>query len=199
MAEGRTAWPKVADEWFVEAVSVTAWLLDLVRLSAPIIWDPACGQGNVLRAAKNAGYSTIGSDIRERAGVREVADQFDIRDFLAGRITRPSAGERRALVTNPPYGRGKLTEAFTRRALAMSFVDEVCVLVNAKFLWGQARAIGLWSEHPPDLIFPVNPRPSIPPGEYLLAGGKAEGGVESFAWLYWRVPAERTGAARFVW
>ena len=49
------------------------------------VLDPACGWGRILRAAKDAGYTAISSDIVDRLKRRELGLQgvtFTKRDFL---------------------------------------------------------------------------------------------------------------------
>lgn len=179
MAEGRTNWPAVADDWFVEPSIATTFLLDREAFDGRI-WDPACGQGNLVEACLARGLDAVGTDLRTRFLGAQPPWFLGERDFLQPSRSRIGA---RHIVTNPPYGHAKLAEAFIRRALAMRSVDKVAVFVNGKFLFGSGRAKGLYAEHPPTRIYPINPRPSCPPGEFLRNGGKAAGGVENFVWL----------------
>ncbi len=80
----------------------------------------------------------------------------------------------------------------------MGGIAKVAMFVNGKFLFGAGRAGGLYAEIPPDRVYPINPRPSCPPGKFLLAGGKAEGGVENFVWLVWDLAAP-TGRTEIRW
>lgn len=187
MAEGRTAWPKVEDDWFVEPVSSTAFLLEREAFEG-FTWDPACGQGHVLQACLAHGLPVTGTDLRQRTTAPWFAGE---RDFLArGRARRGVAN----IITNPPYGGAKLAERFVRKAVAYPGVEKVAIFANTKFLFGAGRSAGLWSELPPDRVYPINPRPSCPPGQFLLDGGKASGGVENFIWLVWDLaaPTSRT-------
>lgn len=181
MAEGRTKWPEVADGWFVEPVAATHFLLDREDFPGGV-WDPACGQGNIVQACLARGLrNSMGTDLRIR--VPDEPDWFggaaDFIEMNFRRTLRPN------VVMNPPYGRAKLAEAFIRKALAMEGVEKVAAFLNSKFLFGSGRAAGLYAEHPPSRVYPISPRPSCPPGVFLQGGGKAEGGVENFVWIVW--------------
>lgn len=182
MAEGRTAWPKTDDEWFVEPIASTEFLLAREDFKDLAILDPACGQGNIVTTCRAAGLDAWGTDIRERIEPR--APWFlGRRDFLIDGLGVLGS---EAIITNPPYGHAKTAEAFIRRALATPSVRKTAMFVNAKFLFGAGRARGLFKDHPPSRVWPVSPRPSCPPGALLRDGLiKATGGVENYVWMVW--------------
>ena len=102
-------------------------------------------------------------------------------DFL----TVPIAGGANVnIVTNPPFFRGKGTEAFIRRALEFS-ANKVAVFTSIGFLAGGSRAAGLYRDYPPHRVWIVTPRVSCPPGEWIAAGNKAGGGTDDWCWLVW--------------
>lgn len=172
-------WTRADDEWYPEPEECTRALFDCERFVGNI-WDPACGGGNIIRASSACGYEgrCVGSDIKKRDGC---ADWFvGEHDFLTW--ADPSLAEN--LIFNPPFGRGVLAEAFIRKALDVA-VGKVAVFVDQRFLAGSRRASGLWTDHPPDRIWMITPRPSCPPGSYLEAGGKAAGGTADYVWLVW--------------
>lgn len=192
MAEGRTAFALAENDWYVEPVVATEFLLARERLPLHV-WDPACGQGNILRALSAHGHQAWGSDIVDRRPPSGVGCGWFCIDFLADKPLDFFAGLPWALVCNPPYGHAKTAEAFIRRALTLPFCTKICMFLNAKFMFGQRRAGGLFAEFPPYAIYPVNPRPSCPPGQFLLDGGKASGGVENYVWMVWHPGAKDLG------
>lgn len=202
MAEGRTQWPPVKDGWFVEPEAATTFLIQEEHFIGGA-WDPACGQGNIVEAINRyAPGMAVGTDLRDRTDTmdffrrRRASGWFlGTSDFMDESVKESL---RKNIVSNPPYGRAQLAEAFIRKAVALPGVEKVAMFLNSKFLFGAGRALGLYSELPPDRIYPVFPRPSCPPGQYLLDGGKAEGGVENFVWMIWCV-AEPTGRTEFIW
>jgi hypothetical protein len=166
-------------EWYVEP----EWVSDaLFRVEGfeDRIWDPACGQGNILNAARRAGKIVHGHDIVDRAsGLWGTADFFSLR--LSEWSTSTS------IVTNPPFGRGKLAEKFIRHAMYLR-PKKLAVFVDSRFLFGMARASGLFKQFPPTRLWMITPRPSCPPGDHLLAGHKAGGGRNDYCWLVWDKP-----------
>lgn len=204
MAEGRTAFAQDADGWYQEPVAATEFLLKREPIQGGV-WDPACGAGNIVTACLAAGLPAVGTDLRDRVTKRSrngpvrpwwfigTGDFLTQTDELWNAVTwMPN------VVTNAPYGGAKLAEAFIRKAVALHGVQKVCAFVNSKFLFSDGRAEGLYAEIPPDRIYPVRPRPSCPPGAFLRAGGKAEGGIENFVWLIWDL-AQPTGRTEFIW
>lgn len=206
MAEGRTPYPIAQGEWYVEQPEVTEFLLAREAITTPLVLDPACGFGHVLKACATyyPRLMLLGSDLQDRriptGGWRpnfHIAEwprhvEFYTQDFLTG-FNGPGL-DPVTIICNPPYGKGKLAEAFARKALSLPFVLKVALVVNAKFLWSRTRAEGLFRDHPPSRVYPIYPRPSMPPGEYLLADGKPTGGVENFCWIVWNKVGPHMGS-----
>lgn len=170
-------WERDGLDWYVEPPFATEALLKVERF-AGTIHDPCCGQGNIVSALRAAGYEATGSDVVRRAGAERPWFIGEC-DFL-----EVAAISQANIVMNPPFFRAKGAEAFIRKALALA-TGKVCAFVDVKFLAGTGRANGLFAEHPPHRIWIITPRPSCPPGEYLLAGNKAEGGTADWCWLVW--------------
>lgn len=102
------------------------------------IWEPACGNGAMLREIEAAGFDAIGSDLHDRGCGHRI-------DFFA---TEWPLGQ--AIVTNPPYqevnwrdGRGR----WIRHALERLQVPYMALLLN--WSWPGAGGLGrLLEEHP---------------------------------------------------
>ncbi|MGI0012167.1 MAG: hypothetical protein ACREBU_01800 [Nitrososphaera sp.] len=169
---------RAGNDWHVEP----QWVSDALFRSEPFdgpIWDPACGQGNVLEAARRAGHAVIGHDIVERSNAYGVADFFS-----AGLSEMSHAAN---IVTNPPFGRGAAAESFIRHALALK-PRKLAVFVNCRFLFGAKRNSSLFLKIRPARVRLLVPRPSCPPGEFLPAGNKAGGGEADYCWIIWEFP-----------
>lgn len=169
------------DEWYVEPEFCTALLLQHEDFG-PVVWDPACGGGNVCRAVAASGRRALGSDIVRR---NEDADHSYWRgtgDFLTWSRREDIVLD---IITNPPFFRAAGTEAFIRHALSMN-VDKVAIFTDVKFLAGQRRANGLFNEHPPSRVWIHAKRPSCPPGEFIAAGNDPKGGTADWCWLVWQ-------------
>lgn len=184
-------WKRDAFDWYQEPERATTALLGVERFIGHI-WDPACGGGNVLRAAEAAGYRqrVAGTDIVRRVGSWWFRGEHD---FLAW-VAPPLAQN---IIVNPPFYRAKGTEAFIRKALSLA-VGKVAVFVGVGFLSGGGRAQGLFAELPPSRVWLITPRVSCPPGEYLAAGNEAEGGSTDWAWLVYDMTAPRA-ATQLSW
>jgi hypothetical protein len=79
------------------------------------------------------------------------------------------------IVTNPPF---QTCNAFVRRALEVA-TDKVAMIWLARRL-NAAR----WLQVTPlARIYFLTPRPSMPPGQVILAGEKPGGGTQDFCWL----------------
>lgn len=169
-------WERGEHDWYVEPSRASDALFRVEKFEGAV-WDPACGKGNIVLSARAAGLLATGSDVIDRSPVRPPWFFGEI-DFLTddGPTLAPN------IVTNPPFYRAKGAEAFIRKALSLA-TGKVCAFVDIRFVAGDARATGLFKDHPPTRIWVIHPRVSCPPGEYLEAGGKAEGGSADWCWL----------------
>lgn len=201
MAEGRTAFPPHPVGWYVEPKAATRFLLARETFDGGV-WDPACGLGNIVTACLAAGIDAVGTDLRDRVTPRTRQGRGETPAWFGGvenYLTIQHCGAARAnVICNPPYGGAKLAEAFIRLTHELSGVNKMAFFVTSKFLFSDKRGQGLYAEIPPDRVYPILPRPSCPPGPFLRAGGKAEGGVENFVWLVWDLAAS-TGRTEFIW
>lgn len=87
-------------------------LLGIEKLP-PVIWEPACGTGNIVDVLRNAGHSVLATDLNRRG----CPDSESSIDFL---LERSAPRCVQTIVTNPPYA---LAEQFITHAL------ELCPLV----------------------------------------------------------------------
>lgn len=183
----------IANQWFVEPTYCTKLLIEAERFDG-VTLDPSCGQGNIVQTMIDAGLRAVGMDIVERSpGARWFGGKADFLKDAPPRIPDN-------IVCNPPFFRAKGTEAFIRRALEIA-TRKVAMFTETKFLAGQGRANGLFAETPPDRIWIVTPRPSCPPGQFLLDGGKDEDGKSDWCWLVFdkTLPKEARGQTRLMW
>ena len=180
-------WKRDALDWYVEPPRATDALISVEGFSGPV-WDPACGQGNIVETLRAAGFNAYGTDLELRHGGAQW--WAGCHDFLAQEDYLLSLAPN--IVMNPPFFRGKGAEAFIRRALDLA-AAKVAAFVDVRFLTGAARAKGLYADHPPDRIWIVTPRVSCPPGEYLEAGNKAGGGTADYCWMVWDLTSPHQG------
>lgn len=185
-------------DWYVEPPFVVDQLLDHEDFSEHLVWDPACGAGNILDRCWARRIANFGSDVADR-GARERHDWAQL-DFL--RDPTPKHVENLAhpplaIVCNPPYGRlqgdmrlgDTYAERFIRRALDDYLVRKVAMIVNGKFLWSARRWRLFHVDHPPTQILFCSERPSMPPGSELdrlhSIGRAYTNGSIDYVWLLW--------------
>lgn len=153
---------------YVEPGWCSRRLLEVEKFGGSV-YDPACGWGTILKEAKALGYGVTGSDIVNRR-CHGLGNHFYKRNFLTwhGRIYG-------SVICNPPFDH---VQEFCERALELraSKVAMICLVrrLNAAH-WLQ--------ELPLRRIWLLTPRPSMPPGSWIVAGNKPGGGTQDFCWL----------------
>lgn len=182
-----------ADDWYVEPVEATALLLRHEEFGS-LVWDPACGGGNVCRAVIASGRRALGSDIVRRVGGEDAGWWTGKADFLSTFAPMAQACD---IITNPPFFRAAGTESFIRHALSLR-PGKLAVFTDVKFLAGQRRGNGLFRDLAPTRVWIHAKRPSCPPGEHIAAGHKAKGGTADWCWLVWHLGAPQ-GLTQLGW
>ncbi len=110
------------------------------------VWEPACGEGDIMRPLERAGFDVVGTDLVDRGvGTGGV-------DFLA---TRERLAD--AIITNPPFG--KLFTPFVAHAHALG-VPFIAMLSNVN-VWHAERRTALWHRRPPAVIYALTFRPDF--------------------------------------
>jgi hypothetical protein len=154
-----------ANNFYIEPEWCSHRLFDVepFHRSAPLL-DPCCGTGRVASAAKAHGYKVIAIDVVDRGfpGCR-------IQNFLERRSAPPS------VVGNPPFPD---MEAFARHALAIG-AGKVALLARTASM----NAAHWLRELPFSHALLLTPRPSMPPGQFILNGGKPKGDRTDYCWL----------------
>jgi hypothetical protein len=161
-------WERDKDDFYCEPFWCSAALFAAEPFENTVL-DPACGLGRIVDAARSYGLQAIGTDkVRRSVACRDVVD------FLS--CAAPGCD----IVSNPPFG---IADLFVRHALAVSR-SKVAMLLPATWHFGAKRAAWLKTT-PLRRIYALTPRPSMPPGAVILAGGKPGGGTKDFAWYIW--------------
>lgn len=120
-------------------------------------WEPACGDGRLVRWMNESGYKCAGTDLA-------LGDDF-LRDDA----------KRDFIITNPPFS---LALQFCEHALAHS--SEFLFLLPLNFL-GSIKRRDWLSRHEPNAIFVIVPRPSFG----LNKHGKKGTDANEYGWFYW--------------
>ena len=174
-------WARDAHDWYVEPAWCSERLFELEKFEGAI-WDPACGLGRIVDSARAAGLGAHGTDLIERNPI-----YWGSCDFLqCARSWGPN------IVSNPPFG---IAEKFVQRALELA-ERKVAMLLPANWVQGDKRS--RWLERTPlARVYFITPRPSMPPGAVIAAGGKPGNGTTDYAWFVWS--HDHNGAPTIGW
>jgi hypothetical protein len=108
------------------------------------IWEPAAGDGAMVRELKDVGLSVVASDLVDRGCGADIASFYDF-------AVAPS----RAIVTNPPFAECNSRDGKGRwiwHALDRLNVEYMALLMN--WSWPGAGGHGdLWERHPPARVY----------------------------------------------
>ena len=162
-------------------------LFENVSFGNALIYDPACGKGNILDVAKSRGHMTVGSDIVDRHSPH----RFFPANFI--KQTRfPSPDDRSiSIICNPPYGTVDgmrfMANRFVKKALRAIDFHRAAFLVPIEFACGQERHAEIYSKRAPSHVLFCCQRPSMPPGLAVEEMGKDaySGGMADYCWIVW--------------
>jgi len=170
------------------------------RVADSSVWEPACGEGDMVRPLGEYFHSAFGSDVHDYGS----GDQAEVCDFLfpgPSPMARCFAhGRPDWIITNPPF---RLAEEFALRAFEIAG-EGVALLVRTAFLEGGGRFERLFKPHRPDWILQFCERVPMFKGRLDPSGSSAT----SYCWVVWsggikrNIPAEPwdpTHFPAFVW
>lgn len=115
-------------------------LLELEQF-APVIWEPACGEGHISKVLQAHGYQVISTDLVYR-GFGDPEPLDFLKETLDG-----FGGD---IITNPPYSAGL---EFVQRALeSIRPGGKVAMFLKVQFLEGQKRG-AFFNNTPPRIVY----------------------------------------------
>jgi hypothetical protein len=161
---------------YVEPAWTSARLFETERFEGSIV-DPACGWGTIVIEAKKAGYNAAGFDLVDR-GWDAIPRDFLLSNAMADNI-----------VTNPPI---EIAPQFITHAVAHARRK-----VAAIFPIRRLPAASWLASLPLARVLMLTPRPSMPSGSFIAAGGKVGGGTQDFCWLI--IDHQHQGAPTIGW
>lgn len=162
-------WAREANDWYVEPEWCSLRLFQEEKFTGTIC-DPACGRGTIVISALKSGLVAAGSDLIPRGWDSTLTPH----DFLSSDHPRVN------IVSNPPFG---IAEQFVEKALHLA-ERKVAMLLPANWVQGDKRSRWLGAT-PLRRVWFITPRPSMPPGQVLEAGGKPGNGTTDYAWFVW--------------
>lgn len=105
------------------------------------IWEPAAGDGAMVREMESLGLTVRASDLIDRGCNADIRSFYDF----------PVAAAQ-AIVTNPPFAECNREPGWIRHALERLGVEYMALLLPINWLGASGRA-GLWAEYPPARIY----------------------------------------------
>lgn len=159
------------DDFYATPVEATRSLLAVERKWFPTgtIWEPACGDGAIVKELRSRNIPTIASDLIDRG-----CPQSMIADFLISSVTSmPPAG----IVTNPPFRRAR---EFVDKAL--EHAPYVAMLLRLAFLEADKRKE--WFESSPLARVHISSR-RLPMMHRAGWTGPKAGSAVCYAWFVW--------------
>lgn len=189
-------------------------LADKVVLQGGAILEPSVGKGPFAVAVDQVfrPETLVGVDLEHHPDLDAIAAlNFVEGDFLAYEPEEYFD----AVIGNPPYAQA---EEHIRHAMGMLDPDSgvLAFLLRVNFLEGVDRVSGLWVEHPPDVVYVLNRRPSFKKTKKPMIDphtrepvlhkrtGKpryvtASNDACAYAVFVWRSPGARAAVPRIQW
>lgn len=175
-------------DYFPTPAWATRALCEYIRqldpnLSVKRVWEPACGEGHMLRPLSEYFELVYGSDVAPYGFGA-------VRDFLF-------PGDEPAfdwIITNPPF---RLAERFVHTAIDRA-TEGVAVLVRSAFLEGIGRYSELFSRRKPSAILQFTERVAMVKGRVDESASSAT----SYSWIVWRCRPHKPSPESmpiFVW
>lgn len=121
-------------------------------------WEPACGDGRLIRWMKEAGLWAFGADLEPQCDYPQI-------NFLEDTTFR------NCIITNPPFS---LAQEFCDHAIKHS--NHVFMLLRLNFLASVKRR-DWFRQNEPAALFVLSKRPSF------TGNGKTD--ATDYAWVYW--------------
>lgn len=150
-----------------------------ITTGALTAWEPACGEGHMVRPLKEYFAEVYASDCHDYG-------DNEIYDFLL-----PSKSTADWIITNPPF---RLADQFAECGLRRAnYGGGVALLVRTAFLEGQRRYENLFRREPPAIILQFSERLPMFKGRVDRAGTTAT----AYCWIIWTKPS--AGGTRFDW
>lgn len=165
-------WERKPSDFYPTPYEGTESLIPVIKTLFPdgaAIWDPCCGDMDMVRVLQWHGFEVTSTDIRDTGqGIGDI-------DFLNDDVTTKLGWEPRPdmIVMNPPFS---LAAEFIRKAL--SYTPNVACLMKIDY-WNAISRLPLWRENIPTFFFPLT---------FRLAFLKDERGnspLMNCAWAVW--------------
>ena len=148
-----------------------------------MIWEPACGEGNLAKLLMKRGHIVLATDKIDR-------DFGNVHDFLENKDRLEWRGD---IITNPPY-KGNMDIEFVKRSLdKVSPGKWVIMLFKVQFLASKKRYF-LFQNLPPKYIYIHSSRIKI------WKNNEDDGGSNAldYAWYVWKKGYQGDTVTRWI-
>lgn len=105
------------------------------------VWEPASGDGAMVRDIKEAGYEVHHSDLIDRGAGSQIQSFYDFKAPLAD-----------AIVTNPPFQECN-SGAWIKHAFEVLGVEYMALLLPVNWMGSGKLRAALWEKHTPARIY----------------------------------------------
>ena len=138
---GNSAYKRIASDFYPTPPEATQALLDWLALpKGASVWEPACGEGHMVKVLQGNGYSVRATDIRFGADFLTVDFPVDTIDWI---------------ITNPPFS---LADKFIERC---AWYERPFALLLKSQYWHAKKRLCLFQECQPTAILPLTWRPDF--------------------------------------
>lgn len=145
------------------------------------IWECACGEGNLSKVLKEAGYNVYSTDLIDRGYQDEIIDFLETGKKWKGDI-----------ITNPPF---KFTNEFILKSLeCVENGSKIAMFLKINHLSGMKRYKEIYSKYPPYKIYIFTGRMACSKNNDPKGFGS---GAIDFAWFIWE--KGKYGATELKW
>jgi hypothetical protein len=160
-----------ADFYATNPISVRS-LLQVYPFKEQLVWEPACGTGNISRVLKEAGHKVFSTDLIDRGygdGTMNFLQQMKLPQDQIDYI-----------ITNPPY---KWAEQFLEQAMNLLHEGNCYIaFLPITFLEGKKR-YELYKKYPPSDVYIFSSRQGCSSkGEFEFDNG----GARCYCWIIWQ-------------
>lgn len=145
--------------------------LDCYEIMPKVVWECACGTGNISRVLEASGKKVISTDIVDR-GFGQVKDFFSASKLPEGC---------KCIFTNPPYNAATEFVTHALRLIEGDNAGVVVMLLKTQFLETKKRYEKIFKDNPPQYMFQFVRRVSC----FRNDVPSNEGSAMPFAWFVW--------------
>nr|DAG22192.1 MAG TPA: adenine-specific methyltransferase [Caudoviricetes sp.]DAG32367.1 MAG TPA: adenine-specific methyltransferase [Caudoviricetes sp.] len=164
---GNSALGRRTSDLYPTPPEVTVALMEFLNLpQRTMIWEPAAGEGDMVKAIQSCGYEQVcGTDISKGLNFLDTVDSPEWHMSFDW------------IITNPPF---KLAEQFIRKAASLR--RPFAFLLKSQY-WHAAGRAKLFEEFPPSYILPLTWRP-----DFFFKDDHGGSPLMDVMWCVWLTP-----------